>query len=101
MMNTTIKEQDGNIVAYLEGSLDTSAASELDMAMSPIYDSEGKDVILDCAGMTYISSAGLRVFLNILKTVEEKGGHVYIANVTNAVRSTFTITGFNNIFEFM
>ena len=73
-MKTTIQEQDGNMVAYLEGSLDTSTAPETEKAMRPLYECEGKDIIFDCTGLTYISSAGLRTI--------------------------FTITGFSNIFEF-
>ncbi len=99
-MTTTIQEQDGNMVAYLEGSLDTSTVPETEKAMLPLYECEGKDVIIDCTGLTYISSAGLRIFLNVLKNVEEKGGQVYITNINDAVRNVFSITGFNNIFQF-
>ena len=99
-MTTTIQEQDGNMVAYLEGSLDTSTVPETEKAMLPLYECEGKDVIIDCTGLTDISSAGLRIFLNVLKNVEEKGGQVYITNINDAVRNVFSITGFNNIFQF-
>jgi len=101
MMKTTIQEQDGNVVAILEGSLDTAAAVETETAMSPLNDVEGKDIIIDCTDLEYISSAGLRIFLGILQNAEEKGGHVYIKNINDKVRTIFTITGFSNIFEFI
>lgn len=100
-MKTTIEEQDSKIVAILEGSLDTKAASETEKAMSPLNDVEGKDIIIDCTDLEYISSAGLRIFLGILQNAEEKGGHVYIKNINDKVRTIFTITGFSNIFEFI
>ena len=100
-MKTTIQEQDGNMVAILEGSLDTVAAPETEKAMSPLYDVEGKDIIIDCTDLEYISSAGLRIFLCILQNAQEKGGHVYVKNINDNVRAVFTITGFNNIFEFL
>jgi anti-anti-sigma factor len=100
-MKTTIQEQDGKMVAILAGSLDTAAAPETEKAMSPLNDVEGKDVIIDCTEMEYISSAGLRIFLGILQNVEEKGGHVYIKGINENVRTIFTITGFSNIFKFM
>ena len=99
-MKTTIKEQDGKMVAILEGTLDTAAAAETEKAMSPL-NSTDKDVILDCTDLAYISSAGLRIFLGILQNTEEKGGHVYIKNINDNVRAVFAITGFSNIFEFM
>ena len=70
------------------------------MAMQPLYGCEGKDIIIDCAGLEYISSAGLRIFLGILQNAEEKGGHVYIKGITDNVRAIFTLTGFSNIFQF-
>jgi anti-sigma B factor antagonist len=69
--------------------------------MSPLNDVEGKDVIIDCTELEYISSAGLRIFLGILQNVEEKGGHVYIKGINENVRTIFTITGFSNIFKFL
>jgi anti-anti-sigma regulatory factor len=48
-MKTTIQEQDGNVVAYLSGSLDTAAAAETEKAMNPLSEVEGKDIIIDCA----------------------------------------------------
>ena len=100
-MKTTILEQDGNMVAILEGALDTSAAPETEKAMSLLNDANGKNIIIDCTDLVYISSAGLRIFLGILQKAQEKGGHVYIKNINDNVRAVFTITGFSNIFEFM
>ena len=94
-MKTTIQEQDGKMVAILAGSLDTAAAPETEKAMSTLNDVEGKDVIIDCTELEYISSAGLRIFLGILQNVEEKGGHVYIKGINENVRTIFTITGFS------
>ena len=100
-MNVTIQEQDGNMVAILEGNLNTAAAAETERAMNPLNDVEGKDIIIDCTNLEYISSAGLRIFLGILQNAQEKGGHVYIKGVNDAVNDVFTITGFSNIFEFI
>ena len=99
-MNVTIKEQDGNMVAFLAGSLDTAAAAETEKAMSPLNDVKGKDIIIDCTDLEYISSAGLRIFLGILQNAQTKGGHVYIKGINDKVRAIFAITGFSNIFEF-
>lgn len=100
-MNVKIEEINGNMVAFLNGSLDTAAAAETEKAMSPLHDVEGKDIIIDCTDLAYISSAGLRIFLGILQKTQEKGRHVYIKGINANVRAIFTITGFSNIFEFM
>jgi anti-anti-sigma factor len=101
MMNVKIEEIDGNVVAILEGTLDTAAAAETEKAMRPLNNVEGKDIIIDCTNLAYISSAGLRIFLGILQNTKEKGGHVYIKGLNDTVQAIFDLTGFSNIFEFM
>ena len=88
------------MVAILEGNLDTAAAVETEKALNPLKEVEGKDIILDCTDLAYISSAGLRIFLGLLQNAQGKGEHVYIRNINDNVRAIFTITGFSNIFEF-
>ena len=100
-MNVTIQEQNGNMVAILEGNLNTAVAAATEKAMSPLNDVEGKDIIIDCTDLEYISSAGLRIFLAILQNVQERGVHVYIKGLSDALNDVFVITGFSNIFEFI
>ncbi|MBR2115020.1 MAG: STAS domain-containing protein [Prevotella sp.] len=100
-MNIRIEEIDGNVVAILEGSLDTLAALEAETIMDPLNYVVGKDIIMDCTDLEYISSAGLRIFLSILQNAEDRGGHVYIKGLNDNVCDIFILTGFNNIFEFI
>lgn len=99
-MTTTIQEQDNCLVAVLNGRLDTAAAPQTEKDMQPLMNSDGKDIILDCTALDYISSSGLRLFLGVLKTVKPKGNHVYITGMNNEIRNVFTMTGFINLFEF-
>jgi len=100
-MNIRIEEINGNVVATIEGSLDTAAAREAETIMNPLNNVVDKDIIFDCTDLTYISSAGLRIFLEILQNAEERGGHVYVKGLNDNVRSIFALTGFDNIFEFL
>ena len=99
-MKTTIKEQEGNLVAIFEGRLDTAAASQTEKDMQPLIDCIGHDIILDCTSLQYISSSGLRLFLNVLKNSKPKGSHVYITGMNEDIRNVFAMTGFINLFEF-
>ena len=46
-MKTTIQQQDGNLVAVLEGRLDTAAAAATEKELQPLYDCEGKNIVFD------------------------------------------------------
>ena len=99
-MTTNILEKDGALVAEFKGRLDTAAAPQVESEVKPLMEASGKDVILDCTELSYISSSGLRIFLSILKTVKPKGAHVYITGMNNDMRNVFTMTGFISLFEF-
>ena len=88
------------MVASFEGRLDTAAAIKTSEDVKPLYDVTDHDIILDCSALEYISSSGLRIFLNILKNAKPKGCHVYIQGMNDDLRTVFTMTGFTNLFEF-
>lgn len=99
-MNTTIKEQNGELVTLFEGRLDTAAAPQTEKDLAPLANCDGKNIVLDCSALEYISSSGLRLFLSVLKNAKPKGSHVYITGMNNDIRNIFTMTGFTNLFEF-
>ena len=47
-MNTKIEEIDGKYIATLVGEMDTTAATEAEEVLKPLYHSDGKDVIIEC-----------------------------------------------------
>ena len=100
MMKTTIQEQDGNLVAVLEGRLDTAAAAVTEKELQPLYDCDGKNIIFDCSNLEFISSSGLRLILGVLKAAKPKGSKVCITGMSNELKDVFTITGFTSLFEF-
>ena len=85
---------------YFEGRLDTAASSQTEQEMKVLYDCTGRDVILDCTNLEYISSSGLRLFLGLLKVAKPKGSHVFITGMNDDLRQVFAMTGFINLFEF-
>jgi len=99
-MKVTIDELDGKWIATLVGEMDSAAAAEVEESLSPLFQSEGKDVVIDCAGLEYIASSGLRILLSILKAAKAAGSRVVLRSVSNDIMDVFKLTGFVNIFEF-
>ena len=67
-MKTNIEKQADKYLVTLEGELDTAAATEVEKTLQPLYSTNGLDVIIDCAGLEYIASSGLRIL--IIRTSE-------------------------------
>lgn len=99
-MNTTIEEINGKFVATLIGELDTAAAMEAEETLKPLYNTNGKDVVIDCSGLEYIASSGLRILLGILKGAKANGSKVVLRKVNDEIKNVFNLTGFTDLFEF-
>ncbi len=90
---------DGSVVTVvMNGRLDTLQAAECEARLAPVYENADKAIVIECKGLEYISSSGLRIFLSILKDVKAKGGTLVLRNVNKEIRNIFTITGFHKIF---
>ena len=99
-MKTTIEELVGKFVATLDGELDTAAAVEVEKVLQPLYNTGGKDVIIECKDLEYIASSGLRILLGLLKGAMANGSKVTLRNVNDDIQSVFKLTGFISLFNF-
>lgn len=99
-MTTKVEEIDGKLVATLIGELDTAAAAETEKALAPLLNAGGKDIIIDCKGLEYIASSGLRLLLSVLKSAQAVGSHVVLKDVNDVVKDVLDLTGFVSIFDF-
>ena len=94
-MNINIEKVDNSTVFKLEGRLDTVTAPELEQAIN----NEGEaleNLVLDFGGISYISSAGLRVLLTAQKKMNVQGS-MELVNVSEDVMDIFEMTGFADI----
>ena len=79
----------------ITGRLDTTTAPELEAALKESIDGTEK-LVLDFAGLEYLSSAGLRVLLATQKAMN-KQGEMVIRNVNETINEIFEVTGFIDI----
>lgn len=98
-MKTNIEQLEDKYLVTLEGELDTAAAAEVEQTLQPLYTTNGKDVVIDCEGLEYIASSGLRILISILKGAKAGGSKVVLKNMNEDIKSVFKLTGFINIFD--
>ena len=80
----------------VEGRVDTTTAPDLQKAVLTAFQ-KSKNLVLNFAGVEYISSAGLRSLLIGQKTAMSKGGKMTVTGANDAVKDIFKVTGFINI----
>ncbi len=90
-------------VLQLAGRLDVATSPILEERIKPILeDHEGKEVspkiIFDCSALSYVSSAGLRVFISTQRQLTARGGGVAFAALSKPVRDLFHLAGLEALF---
>ena len=93
---TIEKNLNGNeLTVAIVGRLDTTTAPQLEAEFKQNI-SDVEKLVLDVAGLDYLSSAGLRVLLAAQK-VMNKQGEMIIKNVNETINEIFEVTGFIDI----
>ena len=98
-MKTEFREEGQNYVMTLEGRLDTLSSLQVGRDMRVLYDCEGHDIILDCTNLEYITSSGMRLFLDLLKTAKSKGSKCTLVGLNEDIYEVFDEVGFIDLFD--
>jgi anti-anti-sigma factor len=81
-------------VITLSGRFDSPAAPLFDAWFAEQDKPENSRYLLDLAQVSYITSAGLRSLLKLLKLLEGRGGKLVLCSVVAPVQDLFKIAGF-------
>jgi anti-sigma B factor antagonist len=92
---------EGLSLIRLEGFVDAHTAPEFEAAVQNEVVSGRHRLIVDCEKLSYISSAGLGVFMSFIEEVRGSGGDIKICGLLPKVRHTFEILGFHEIFDIL
>ena len=89
--------QQGNSLEYaLSGRIDTLTAPQL---AANIHVEDASELIIDLKEVDYVSSAGLRVFLQTQAEINKAGGTMRIVNCRSHIKKLFETVGFTTIME--
>ena len=94
-MNT--EQKDGVLIAKPEGRIDGVNARDFHEALSEAIGTDSNAVLVDLAAINYISSAGLRTFLLIAKTLQQRSAQFALCSLSEPIREIFEISGFDKI----
>ena len=91
-------ELDGGVLTlYLEGRVDSQNAGEFEeCTLAAIDAAPGASVVVDAAGLEYLSSAGLRVLMKLMKRTERR---LVVTNVAPQTYEILDVTGFTDLMD--
>jgi|SRR5580698_1724305 stage II sporulation protein AA (anti-sigma F factor antagonist) len=87
------------LVIALVGRLDTASAPEFDAELASILAEPKSNILLDLAGVTYISSAGLRSILQLVKHTAANNGRVGICAAPPHIMEVVEMSGFPSLLD--
>lgn len=100
IMELIIKDSGDRIYAEIKGRLDTVSSPQFAQEMMPLMDGADKHIIIDCSGLEYVASSGLRHLMLLRKQTIAMGGDVTLQHMSSDVKQVFIIAGFAPLFIF-
>ncbi len=85
------------LVVNVTERVDSVTSPELERHLNGLIQAGERSVLVNCAGLSYISSAGLRVFLSTAKKLRSVGGKFLLCSLTGMVKEVFEMSGFYDI----
>ena len=96
-MDIDITRESEKVTAAIAGRVDGSNAREFQDALMGAIQESDREVVLDFASLTYISSAGLRAILLTAKTLSKQSATLEVCALSPSIREVFETSGFDKI----
>ena len=86
-----IKKRDYVYIVELNGSLDTATHHELEKELQEILDIKAKAVIMNMAGVKYISSVGIGVIVWLKNELERRNASFTMTNLQPQIKKVLDV----------
>ena len=96
-MKVTAQPSGDTQTFLLDGELDASSAVVLDAELNKPELLNYKKVLIDCQRLSYISSAGLGVFISHLQRLQDANVKLVFFNMQEKVFNVFEILGLDSL----
>lgn len=99
-MDITTKQFKHCDVVTVTGRVDSSTAPKLSEALDLITNAARYKIVLDLAGLEYMSSAGFRALIAAQRNCKHHNlGEVVLANVPDNIKNALELAGFTTLFK--
>jgi anti-sigma B factor antagonist len=100
VMELSVSERKPAHVVSVVGSLDALTSADFSSFMSEQIQQGKNRLVMDLGQVDYMSSAGLRAILAVLKEARQLGGDLRLAAAQPGVEKILTLSGFMSILKF-
>jgi stage II sporulation protein AA (anti-sigma F factor antagonist) len=98
-LSVTPQLVDGKAELLVSGRLGNHGASQLEAACLTAMEQGCRTLVIDLAGVDYLSSPGLRLFEKLKTDLAAQGGSLTVTNPTDPVRLALDLAGMLELME--
>jgi anti-anti-sigma factor len=98
-MEARSERKEGVLIFFIEGRLDAFGAQQLDSWAREALNDDDKELVVDLAGSSYLSSGGIRVFNGFKREMKRRNGRFVLSNVGEYPLKVLDMAGFTTVFE--
>jgi anti-sigma B factor antagonist len=98
-LNVDSRELEGVVLLYPKGFVNAHTVRLFESEIQKALDQKRYQIVVNCAGLTYIASAGLGALMGVIEEVRHNGGDIRLADLNETVRNIFEILGFNHLYR--
>ena len=97
-MEFTSERSGTTLVLTVSGRLSSAMADAFELQVAQALDTRPAVLVVDCTGLEFITSAGLRILILALKRARGEGRQIHLCGLSEPVREVFEVSGLVQIF---
>lgn len=96
------KDYGNNVsILYIKGYLDAHTAPKLEQEFKSLIDEQKYKIVVNFNELSYISSAGLGVFMGFIEIIREHSGDIKLTNMNSKIFRVFDLLGFPTLYDIL
>lgn len=98
-LSVDTRELEGVVLLYPRGFINAHTVRLFEAELQSALDRRRYNIVVSCADLKYIASAGLGALMGVIEEIRTAGGDIRIADLNETVRNIFEILGFNHLYR--
>lgn len=98
-LSVDTRELEDVVLLYPRGFINAHTVRLFETEIQKALERQRFNIVVSCAGLEYIASAGLGALMGVIEEVRTNGGDIRIADLNETVRNIFEILGFNHLYR--
>lgn len=100
MITLTQTPMDNAHVLAVAGKIDAKTMGDFEGGIRSLLEAGHVNIVVDFAGVAFISSAGLGILMSVIEEIRDAGGDLVLARVIPDVYRIFDLLEFTTLFQF-